>query len=75
VRLFGIERENPVSQRLIGRDQHCDLLQAQHLAGGQTMTPIRRPQLAVFAANHDQRVEKRLSFIDLLRQTFGMGGR
>ncbi len=75
VRLLGVQRENAIRERLVGRDERSDLLQAKHFRCREPMPPVRRPQPALFTAHDDQRVEKRSGLIDLGGQPLHVGGR
>ena len=43
VRFFGVEGQNAIGQRLVGRDQDGNLFQAENFSGGQSMAAVRRP--------------------------------
>ena len=47
-------------------------LRPEHLGGGEAMPAVRRAELALLAAHHDDRVEERSRLVDLLREALGV---
>jgi hypothetical protein len=72
VRLFRVQREDAVGKRLVGGDQHGELLEAEHLRGRQSMAPVRRPETTVLAPHDDERIEEGGGRLDRSRKTLGV---
>ena len=75
VRLLGVEREDAIRERLVRRDERDDLPQAEHLRRRQPMAAIRRPEPAILAAHHDERIEERAGLVDLGAEALDVRGR
>jgi len=73
VRLFGVQREDPIGQALIRGNQCRNLLQPEHLGSGKAVPAIGSPELAALPQHDDQGVKKRTRGLDRNRQSFGMG--
>jgi hypothetical protein len=74
VSLFGVQRENPIGQGLIGGNQYRNLFQSEHFRSREAVPAIRSPELATLPEHDDQWVQKRARGLDRNGQSFGMGG-
>ena len=72
VRLLGVEREDPVRELLVRRDERRHVPHAEHLRRGEAVAPVRRPEAAVRAAHHDDRVEEGADLVDLRGEALGV---
>ena len=72
VGLLGVEREDAVGEGFVRGDERRDLLESEHLGGGQAMAAVGRPQPPVLAAHHDQGIQKRRGLLDRHGQALGV---
>ncbi len=72
VRLFRVQSEDTIGKLVVSRDECRDLPQPQDSCRGEPMSAIGRPEPSVFAADDDERIQKRSGLVDLLREPLGM---